>query len=203
MLRREYAALMGAAPAPAAAAAPQRRGWFGRAPPPPVAAPHAGPDAAVSHVSFDDASAFAERLSAATGQAYRLPSEAEWEYACRAGARGRFAWGDAIDAGKAVYRHGDGAPAGPTAPGAHPPNRFGLYDMHGLVREWTLDLWRESYETTPADGAPALDGQASMRVVRGGAWSDPPALLRASARGRATQSVRSEAIGFRLLRVLE
>ena len=108
-----------------------------------------------------------------------------------------------IDASKAVYRHGDGAPSGPTAPGAHAPNRFGLYDMHGLVREWTLDLWRESYETTPADGAPALDGQASMRVVRGGAWSDPPALLRASARGRATQQVRSDAIGFRLLRVLE
>ncbi len=200
--RREYQQIMGAAPAPTAAA-PARRGWFS-GPQPKAAAPaEADPDAAVTHVSFDDAVAFAERLSLASSQIYRLPSEAEWEYACRAGTRTRYAWGDAIDPDKARYRHGDGAPTGPATPGAHPPNRFGLYDMHGQVREWTLDLWRESYDATPSDGGPALDGQASMRVVRGGAWCDPPTLLRASARSRATQSIRSEAIGFRLLRVLE
>ncbi|HXQ15243.1 MAG TPA: SUMF1/EgtB/PvdO family nonheme iron enzyme [Caulobacteraceae bacterium] len=201
--RREYEQVVGATPAPATPAQPARRGWFGALKPQPAVAQSVDPAAALTHVSFDDAVMFAQRLSADTGQLYRLPSETEWEYACRAGSRTRFAWGDAIDAGRAAYRHGAGAPTGPAAPGAHAPNRFGLFDMHGLVREWTLDLWRESYETTPADGAPALDGQASMRVVRGGAWSDPPALLRASARSRATQSIRSEAIGFRLLRVLE
>jgi formylglycine-generating enzyme required for sulfatase activity len=201
--RREYEQIMGAAPAPPAPAQPARRGWFSTPPPKAAATATADPDVAVTHVSFDDAVVFAQRLSAASGQIYRLPSEAEWEYACRAGSRTRYAWGDAIDAGKARYRHGEGAPTGPAPPGAHPPNRFGLYDMHGQVREWTLDLWRESYDATPSDGGPALDGQASMRVVRGGAWCDPPTLLRASARSRATQSVRSEAIGFRLLRVLE
>ena len=72
--------------------------------------------------------------------------------------------------------------------------------MH--VREWTADLWHESYEATPADGSPALDGHASMRVVRGGSWSDPPDVLRSSARGRATQTLKSPVIGFRLVRVL-
>jgi formylglycine-generating enzyme required for sulfatase activity len=138
-----------------------------------------------------------------TGQSYRLPSEAEWEYACRAGSRSRYAWGDAIEPSRARYHHGPDAPKGAAPPGAFPPNRFGLYDMHGNVREWTADIWHESYDATPADGAPALEGQASMRVVRGGGWGDPGALLRSAARGRATQSIRSDLIGFRLVRSLE
>ncbi|HVN00600.1 MAG TPA: SUMF1/EgtB/PvdO family nonheme iron enzyme [Caulobacteraceae bacterium] len=200
--RREYEAVMGAAPAPAPAA-PPKRGWFGKAKAPDAAPVVADPALPATHVSFDDATVFCQRLSAATGQTYRLPSEAEWEYACRGGSRSRYAWGDDVEASRAAFRHSANPPAGPVAPGAFEPNRFGLYDMHGNVREWTLDIWHESYETTPADGGAALEGQASMRVVRGGGWSDPPALLRASARGRATQQIRSDVIGFRLVRVLE
>ena len=74
--------------------------------------------------------------------------------------------------------------------------------MHGNVREWTGDLWHESYDMTPADGSAAMAGQGSMRVVRGGAWCDGAAMLRSAARMRATQFSRSNAIGFRVVRVL-
>ena len=86
--------------------------------------------------------------------------------------------------------------------GRFPVNAFGLYDMHGNVREWTADLWHDSFDGTPADGRPALEGHGSMRLVRGGCWSDGPGLLRSAARMRATQSIRSGIIGFRLARSL-
>ena len=138
------------------------------------------------------------RLSAATGETYRLPSETEWEYACRAGSQSRYSFGDAIDASRAAF----GSAIGPLAAGSFPPNAFGLHDMHGNIREWTADLWRESYDTTPQDGSAAITGHGSMRVVRGGAWCDGPAILRSAARMRATQSSRNSAIGFRVVRVL-
>jgi formylglycine-generating enzyme required for sulfatase activity len=163
---------------------------------PPASA--ANPALPVTGVSYDDAVAFTARLSAAIGEIYRLPSETEWEYACRAGTRGRYSCGDVIDATAALFLPA----AGPVAPGAFPPNPFGLYDMHGNVREWTADLWHESYDTTPPDGTAAMEGHGSMRVVRGGAWCDGPAMLRSAARMRATQSSRSPAIGFRVVRVL-
>ena len=150
------------------------------------------------NVSFQDVSAFLTSLSATTGESYRLPSETEWEYACRAGSRSRYSFGDAIDASMAAF----GRSAGPVAPGSLKANAFGLYDMHGNVREWTADLWHESYESTPSDGSPALEGHGSMRVVRGGGWSDSAALLRSAARMRATESIRSNVIGFRVVRVL-
>jgi len=90
--------------------------------------------------------------------------------------------------------------SGPVAPGAFQPNAFGLYDMHGNVREWTADLWHESYDMTPPDGSAAMEGHGSMRVARGGAWCDGPAMLRSAARMRATQTSRSPAIGFRVAR---
>jgi sulfatase modifying factor 1 len=202
--RKEFACHVQAAGTPAAA--PARGGigkWLGRAAKPNLPDAPADPDAVLNNVAFDEAVLFAERLSAATGHLYRLPSEAEWEYACRAGTRTRYACGDHIDASRAVFRSEDGpSPAGPGAPGRFAANNFGLFDMHGNVREWTADIWHESYETTPADGRPDLHGHGSMRVVRGGGWSDPPSLLRSSARSRATQSVRSDVIGFRLVRNL-
>jgi formylglycine-generating enzyme required for sulfatase activity len=92
--------------------------------------------------------------------------------------------------------------AGPVAAGSFPANGFGLYDMHGNVREWTVDLWHESYENAPLDGSPAIEGHGSMRVVRGGGWSDSAPLLRSAARMRATQSILSHVIGFRVVRAL-
>lgn len=172
-----------------------------RAPAAARGASHASPSPAnrpVTNVSYDDAVAFAAQLSAASGETYRVPSETEWEYACRAGSQSRYSFGDTIDQTKAAFARA----SGPVAPGSFPANAFGLYDMHGNVREWTADLWHESYDTTPADGSAATSGHGSMRVVRGGAWCDGPPLLRSAARMRATQSSRSDAIGFRIVRVL-
>jgi formylglycine-generating enzyme required for sulfatase activity len=86
------------------------------------------------------------------------------------------------------------------AVGAYPPNPFGLYDMHGNVREWAADLWHDSYDLTPQDGRPALDGHSSMRLVRGSGWRDSAVMLRSAARMRATQSIRVDVIGFRVAR---
>lgn len=156
------------------------------------------PKTPMTNVSFQDANAFLTSLSATTGESYRLPSETEWEYACRAGSRGRYSFGDSIDPTMAVF----GRSVGPVAPGSSQANAFGLYDMHGNVREWTADLWHESYKSTPLDGSPALEGHGSMRVVRGGGWSDSGPLLRSAARMRATESIRSNVIGFRVVRLL-
>jgi|SRR5450755_244457 formylglycine-generating enzyme required for sulfatase activity len=204
VLVSEYQHIMGS---PAAAAPPPVTtsgwGWFGKrkqdSTPPTVVPPQpSNPRVPVTRVSFDEAQAFVDRLNAATRENYRIPSEAEWEYACRAGSRSRYCGGDTIDSTKAAF----GLAAGPIEAGSFTPNAFGLYDMHGNVREWTADLWHDSYDSTPSDGRPATDGYASMRLVRGGGWCDGSALLRSSARMRATQSARTDVIGFRLARTL-
>ncbi len=163
----------------------------------------ATPRTPVTHVSFNDAVNFALALSEATGYAYRLPSETEWEFACRSMASTRYSHGNVIDASHAVF-HCESTPlrSGPAEAGQYAHNRFGLFDMHGNVREWTMDGWHDSHEFTPADGSPAPQGQSSMRVVRGGAWCDPAPMLRSSWRGRATYSTRDAAIGFRIVREL-
>ncbi len=177
-------------------------GWFSRfraSPQPRVPAVKASvPDSGipVTNVSYEEAQAFAGRLSSASGQSYRIPSEAEWEYACRAGSVTRYWCGDTIDTTKAAFA----LSSGPVAVGTYAANRFGLYDMHGNVREWTADLWHDSYDLTPQDGRPALDGHSSMRVVRGGGWRDSAVMLRTAARMRATQSIRADVIGFRVAR---
>jgi formylglycine-generating enzyme required for sulfatase activity len=176
VLVSEYEAVMGALPTlPAAPVAPDGLiDFFKRAPAPASATIQWNPLAPVTYVSYDNAQAFIVHITAATGEVYRLPSEAEWEYACRAGSRTRYSFGDMIDATMAAF----GAAAGPGAAGSFPPNAFGLYDMHGNVREWTADLWHESYDATPLDGSPATQGHGSMRVVRGGGWCDGASLLR-------------------------
>ena len=191
----KYEAIMGVLQPAAAIPAASRGGPSG---PPSSRAAAGNPALPVTGVSYDEAVAFAARLSAATGETYRLPSETEWEYACRAGTHSRYSCGDVIDATAAAFKPS----SGPIAPGAFPPNAFGLYDMHGNVREWTADLWHETYDMTPSDGSAAMEGQGAMRVVRGGAWCDGPAMLRSAARMRATQSSRHPAIGFRVVRVL-
>jgi formylglycine-generating enzyme required for sulfatase activity len=159
----------------------------------------ADPALPVTHISFDDALAFVARLSAMSGETYRIPSEAEWEYACRAGSRTRYSCGDFIDSSRALFA----ASAGPVAPGAYRANAFGLYDMHGNVREWTSDLWHESYDSAPLDGSPDVSGHSGMRVVRGGAWCDEASILRSAARMRATQQQPAAVIGVRVARNLK
>lgn len=158
----------------------------------------ASPRTPVTHVSFIDSEDFLRRLSGMTGETYRLPSESEWEYACRAGHGLRYDRGDDITPEEACF----GLDAGPLETGRFPANAFGLFDMRGNVREWTADLWHDSYDFSPLDGSPALEGHGSLRVVRGGGWSDAPQLLRSSARMRATESVRAPMIGFRVVRVM-
>ena len=204
ILVSQYQNIMGSpAPTPAPPVPSPRWGWFGKHKVETARVTVATPLALNSRVpttrvSFDEAQAFVEGLASATKENYRIPSEAEWEYACRAGSSTRYCCGDIIDSTKAVF----GLTAGPVEPGSFPPNAFGLYDMHGNVREWAADLWHDSYELTPSDGRPATEGHASMRLVRGGGWSDNAALLRSAARMRATQSIRSDVIGFRVVRTL-
>ena len=150
----------------------------------------------MTYVSYDDAQAFADRVSAKSEQKYRIPSEAEWEYACRAGSITRYSCGDSIDSSRAVF----GQSSGPAPAGAFSPNGFGIYDMHGNVREWAADLWHDNFDLTPQDGRPALDGHSSMRLVRGGGWRDTSMMLRSAARMRATQGIRTDLIGFRVAR---
>jgi formylglycine-generating enzyme required for sulfatase activity len=153
----------------------------------------------VIHVSWDDASAYCAWLSETTEKNYRLPSEAEWEYACRAGSTSTYAFGATIDETQANF----GGHVGRTSEvGAYPANGFGLYDMHGNVWEWVEDSWHGSYAGAPADGSPWTKGNNSARVLRGGAWSDYPRNLRSANRGRNVPDYQYNFIGFRLSRTL-
>ena len=156
------------------------------------------PGNAASYISFGDASAAIARLSAMTGVDYRLPSEAEWEYCCRALSQGRYAFGETIEPTQAHFA----SDQGPVPPTRYAPNGFGLHDMHGNVREWTADLWHDTYEFAHSDGRAALEGHGSMRVARGGCWWDRAAQLRSAARQRATHTTRSPMIGMRVARAL-
>ena len=201
VLISEYVNLVGSLPLAPAAPAPARS-WFSRSraylqPLAQAATPSISElDIPMTNVSYDEAQAFVDRLSSASQESYRIPSEAEWEFACRAGSLTRYSCGDTINSTRAAFA----LAAGPVAVGTYPPNGFGLYDMHGNVREWTADLWHDSYDLTPQDGRPALEGHSAMRVVRGGSWHDSPVMLRSAARMRATQSIRSDMIGFRVAR---
>ncbi len=120
----------------------------------------------VENISWNDAKRFCEKLSRMTGMGYRLPSEAEWEYACRAGTTGDYA-GD-LDA-MAWYSKNSGSETHPV--GQKQSNAFGLYDMHGNVREWCEDVWCDNYKDAPTDGSAWLsNGNSIQRVVRGGSW---------------------------------
>ena len=147
-----------------------------------------------------DAAAYAEWLSEETGRVYRLPSEAEWEYAARAGAATNFSWGDAVDADQANC-NGCGSQWDndrPAPVGSFAANPWGLHDMHGNVWEWALDCHSEDYRGAAADGEAYTDGDCARRILRGGSWSSSPAVIRAAAREWDNASVRTTTTGFRL-----
>ena len=150
----------------------------------------------VINVSWRDAKAYVEWLSRATDQTYRLPSEAEWEYACRAGTTTPFSFGVTINTDQANY-DGNYTYAGGakgeyrerTVPvGTLPANPWGLHEMHGNVWEWVEDIWHESYKGAPADGGPWTDAEGTnssrIRVIRGGSWDNDPRYLRSANRDR-------------------
>ena len=158
----------------------------------------------VINVSWYDASAYAAWLSSQTGKRYRLPTEAEWEYAARAGTETLYSWGNDIDVNRANC---DGC-AGQwdnvkTAPvGSFEANGWGLHDMHGNVREWVQDCWNKNYEDAPTDGSAWRSGDCSERVVRGGSWFWGPIKLRSAYRRSNETDTRYSMIGFRIARDL-
>jgi formylglycine-generating enzyme required for sulfatase activity len=164
----------------------------------------------VESVSWLDAVEFCDRLSKHTGATYRLPSEAEWEYACRAGMTAPFSSGETITYQFANYgtqfayaaeTPGDYLPA--TMPvGSFIPNAFGLSDMHGNVWEWCADNWHDSYRGAPSDGSTWTKKEdLALRSLRGGAWADRPSQLRAANRSGYMADSLNRTIGFRVCHV--
>lgn len=161
-------------------------------------------DHPVVNVSWNDAIEYAAWLSRTTGEKYRLPSEAEWEYAARAGTKSRYWWGDDVGRNRANCNgcgsRWDGSKTAPVAQfGANP---FGLYDMHGNVREWTQDCYRGSYAGAPRDGSARTTGDCTERVNRGGDWYDFPPHARSAVRSGGDPAIRGFNLGFRVARTL-
>jgi formylglycine-generating enzyme required for sulfatase activity len=157
----------------------------------------------VEQVSWNDAQEFVKKLNQKTGKQYKLPSEAEWEYAARGGSPSAFSFGDtAIDVGRyAWFNRNSGNKTNPV--GEKLPNNFGLYDMHGNVSEFTQDCWNNNYSGAPQDGSAWTVGNCSMRVLRGGSWLHPIQGLRSANRGWLSPAVRELHYGFRVARSLD
>jgi len=168
-----------------------------------------GDDLPVEQVSWEEAVEFCARLSLKTGETYRLPSEAEWEYACRGGTVTPFAFGETItpqivnyngnypygSAPKGIYREKT-IPVGSLGVA----NGFGLYDMHGNVWEWCQDVYHENYNGAPADGSAWMSGgNQGLRVLRGGSWNYDGCGCRAAYRDRSAPGVRGFKFGFRVV----
>ncbi|MGK7873464.1 MAG: formylglycine-generating enzyme family protein [Xenococcaceae cyanobacterium] len=168
-----------------------------------------GANRPVENVSWHDAVEFCSRLSKKTGREYRLPSEAEWEYACRAGTTTPFYFGKTITSDLANYDgdriYGTG-PQGKFREQTTPvgsfqvANAFGLYDMHGNVEEWCADRWHENYEGAPSDGSAWLSHiENQSRVLRGGSWLLVPSYCRSAYRSVNGSDVRNPDSGFRVV----
>lgn len=162
-------------------------------------------------ITWLDAQEYAQWLSRSTGKRYRLPSEAEWEYACRAGTRSAFSCGDTIGPDLANYDARSSYNGGPrgeprrgtTPVGAFPPNPWGLYDMHGNVWEWVQDVVHENYVGAPVDGSAwEVGGDQKRRILRGGSWLYNPRYLRSALRNGFSSSLSNDIVGVRIVREL-
>ncbi len=162
-------------------------------------------DRPVVGVDWERTQDYIRWLSRKTGMPYRLLTEAEWEYAARAGTGKAYSWGNAIGKGNANC---DGCGGNwdnqQTAPvGSFSPNRFGLHDMHGNVWEWVEDRWNPSYGGAPTDGSEwTTTGDPNFRILRGGAWFNAPMYLRSAYRGHAIPTASANGGGFRVARHL-
>jgi formylglycine-generating enzyme required for sulfatase activity len=157
----------------------------------------------VIDVSWDDAKAYVAWLGKRTARKYRLPSEAEWEYAARGGTRTPFWWGREAGAGHANCEDcGDPAARRALPVGSFRPNGFGLFNTAGNAAEWVEDCWNENYRNAPSNGSAWLTGQCRQRVLRGGSFASRSPVVRSGARFRYDQDVRYYANGFRLARGL-
>ena len=167
-----------------------------------------GEDCPVEQVSWNEAQEFARRLSQKTGNQYRLPSEAEWEYAARAGSNTKWSFGDNESqlGDHAWYLGNSKAWFGENKTqrvAQKKPNAFGLFDMHGNVWEWVQDCWHDNYIGAPSAGSAwSTACSGNYRVFRGGSWIDGPSILRAAIRYRNTPVYRVDINGLRLARTL-
>jgi len=166
-----------------------------------------GDNLPVERVPWTDAQKFCQRLSKKTGRNYSLPSETQWEYACRAGTSTSFSVGETLtidvanfngehtflDEPRGFYRHVT------TEGGTFPPNAFGLYDMHGNLWEWCADNWLDDYSASPRDSSAYQSRDNHSRVARGGSWHEPAALCRSASRLRMLESDADEFTGFRVV----
>jgi formylglycine-generating enzyme required for sulfatase activity len=188
LTKRQWAAVMGTTPWTEAG----QGNWL------------ANPDSPAVYVSWDDAQLFITALNGQTGKTFRLPSEAQWEYACRADTATRFYWGDDLggtlvgdfawywgNCSIEYYGH---------VVGQKPPNEYGLHDMNGNVWEWCQDLWHGNYSGAPTDGSAWESSTYSMRTFRGGSWGNDAENCRSAQRSGAAPDGTSGAWGFRLAR---
>ncbi len=168
----------------------------------------------VERVNWWEAMEFCHRLSQRTGRTYTLPSEAQWEYACRAGATTPYCFGDTISTELANFNGNNAYADGPqgiyreqaTPVGMFPANAWGLQDMHGNVWEWCLDEWHRNHDGAPVDGRAWVDGKEGgkstenekSKLLRGGSWFDLPGICRSAFRFRNHPDFRTNFIGFRV-----
>ena len=165
-------------------------------------AAHESEELPVVCVSWHEAMEYCDWLGETTHRRYRLPTEAEWEFACRAGSRTLFSCGDDLTLAAANFLFDEqGLRVGPghrTPVGQYPPNAFGLHDLHGNVCEWVADSWHPDYLGAPVDGSAWREPVNSRHVIRGGAWDYLPRLLRSSWRDWRDASYRADNLGFRV-----
>lgn len=166
-----------------------------------------GDELPVERVAWEEAQKFCQRLSRKTGRDYQLPSETQWEYACRAGTSTPFSFGETLtvevanfngehtfrEERRGFYFHST------SVGGKFPPNAFGLHDMHGNLWEWCADNWLDDYSSSPRDSSCYQDRDSRYRVMRGGSWHEPAELCRSASRLRVLQSDADEVMGFRVV----
>jgi formylglycine-generating enzyme required for sulfatase activity/class 3 adenylate cyclase len=157
-------------------------------------------DAPITNVSWSDARQFVGWLAGVTGKPYRLPSEAEWEYAARGGTQTKYWWGDQFQSGMANCKNcGDvAASEQPIKVGSFKPNPFGLYDMGGGVDQWVEDCWHKNYQGAPSDGSPWIESDCSSHVIRSGSWNKDARYARPANRDSYDTNVRYPTHGLRV-----
>ena len=167
----------------------------------------AGPSVPAVNVSWDEAAAYAEWLSSETGRAYRLPSEAEWEYAARAGTTTRYSWGESIGVERANCKgcrsRANSDRSGAVVVASFSANPWGLHDMLGNAWEWVSDCRLDDYAGAAGDGSARIAANCEQRVLRGGSWRVSPNLVRAAQRGWGNESLRVDDVGIRVVVEME
>ncbi|MCE8423946.1 MAG: formylglycine-generating enzyme family protein [Candidatus Methanoperedens sp.] len=164
---------------------------------------YSGNDLPVEQVSWNDAQEFIKKLNEKEGiNKYKLPSEAEWEYAARAGTKTRYSFGDSYSNLGDYAWYNDNSNSKTHQVGRNKPNEWGLYDMHGNVWEWVQDKWHDDYNGAPNDASSWERGDGLIRVGRGGGWSGSAGDCRSAARFDGEPDYRDYALGFRILRIL-